>query len=166
MLFPGAKFVPNDFTMDIAQVAALINQTNGSVSEFRTQAWKVSTGGWLFLDHVPGRDDVISYAVAVDREGKIKGVDILECLPRYDAVRNAEWLAQFVGRQESIDDPAASIKIISSTSLSSEHIAQGIKRIYGGLYSVLFERHWLSAGKSFLRTPRGFLQSGKYNRFV
>jgi hypothetical protein len=136
-LFPGDKFTPRDFTMDITQVAALINATSGSVAGYRIKAWKVSSGGWLFLDQVPGRDDVITYAVAVDGAGKIKGIEILECLPRYEAIRSPEWLAQFVGKQHGADDLVAGIEIISGTSLSSEHIAQGVRRVMAA-YALFF----------------------------
>ena len=137
-LFPGAKFIPHDITMDISQVAALIKAAQGSVPGYKIKASKVSTGGWVFLDKVPGRDDLIVYVVGVDTEGKIKGVEILECLPRYDASRSPKWLTQFLGKKHSeTSDLASSIEIISGTSLSSEHVAAGVRRIMAA-YSLFF----------------------------
>ena len=56
LLFPGATFAPEDFTMTIPQVAALMSEIDdGSVYSTKIKAWKVSTGGWVFLDQVIAR---------------------------------------------------------------------------------------------------------------
>ena len=137
-LFPGAKFTPQDLTMDIPQVAALIKAGKGSVPGYKIKAWKVSTGGWMFLDQVPGRDDMIRYAVGVDKDGAIKGVEIIECLPQYEAIRSPRWLNQFLGKRHNEQyDLAAGIEIISGTSLSSEHVSVGVRRIMAA-YSLFF----------------------------
>ena len=137
-LFPGAKFTPHDVTMDIPQVAALIKAGKGSVPGYKIRAWKVSTGGWVFIDQVPGRDDLIRYLVGVDKDGTIRGVEILECLPQYEAIRSPRWLNQFLGKRHSDQyDLAAGIEIISGTSLSSEHVSIGVRRIMAA-YSLFF----------------------------
>ncbi len=137
-LFPGAKFTPRDITMDIAQVAALIKEGRGSVPGYKIKAWKASTGGWVFIDQVPGRDDLIRYVVGVNKDGSIKGVEILECLPQYEAIRSPRWLTQFNGKHHNPQyDLAAGIEIISGVSLSSEHVAVGVRRIMAA-YALFF----------------------------
>lgn len=129
-IFPGAKFTPADFTMSETQVDALIKATNATVFRSRVKAWKVSTGGWFFLDQVPGRDDRITYAIGIDETGAVKSIEVLVCLAGWSGVRDAKWRSQFEGKAHR---PGANmlgeIANISGTTLSVEHIVEGVTRM-------------------------------------
>lgn len=99
------------------------------------RAWKAQAGGrtlGLFVfDHVIGKHLYIDYAVALDPGGRILRVDILQYRESYGGeVRQASWLAQFVGKTSA--SPLAinqDIRNISGATLSSHHVTEGVKRI-------------------------------------
>ncbi len=129
-IFPGAKFTPADFTMNEAQVDALIKATNATVFRSRVKAWKVSTGGWFFLDQVPGRDDRITYAIGLDEKGEVKSIEILVCLAGWSGVRDGKWRAQFEGKGHRPGaNLMAEVANIAGTTLSVEHIVEGVTRM-------------------------------------
>jgi hypothetical protein len=128
-LFPGATFTPAFFRLNESQYNKLVNVGNVTVWNREVKVWKVSTGGWFILDQVLGRDDWVSYAVALDDQGKVIGVEVLVCEDRYDQIRNPAWLAQFKGRQHGTLRLEGDIRVISGTTLSSDHITGGVKRL-------------------------------------
>lgn len=111
-LFPGAKFSP----LDIAR---------------RERVWRASPGGWFILDEVLGKHELISYAVGLDPQGRVRGVEILEYRESHGGeVRDASWREQFTGK--SAADPLQldrDIRNISGATLSCRHITDGIKRL-------------------------------------
>jgi hypothetical protein len=130
LIFPGAQFTPSDFVLSDDQIAQLLKQTEAPLFRRQVKVWRVSTGGWFFLDQVIGRDDRITYAVGLDRTGAVKGVEILTCLQKYDGIRRPDWLAQFVGKQYSNEsDLLNQIATISGSTLSTTHITEGVKRL-------------------------------------
>jgi hypothetical protein len=130
LIFPGATFTPADFTLAPGQVEELIRVSQTTVFHSKVKAWRVSTGGWFFIDQVIGRDDRVTYALGVDEQGAVKGVEVLVCVPGYDKVREPRWLDQFHGkRYGDAGDLTGQVSIISGTTLTSEHITEGVKRI-------------------------------------
>jgi len=130
LMFPGATFTPADFTMLPAQVEELIKVSQTTVFHSKVKAWRVSTGGWFFVDQVIGRDDRVTYALGVDEKGTVKDVEVLVCVPGYDKVREPRWLDQFRGkRYGDAGDLTGQISIISGTTLTSTHITEGVKRL-------------------------------------
>jgi hypothetical protein len=89
------------------------------------RAWKVSTGGWFILDQVMGRDDRVTYAIGLDQDGTVRGIEILVCVAGYDGIRRPGWRSQFVGKKSPNFNDIASI---SGATLSAMHIAEGVKR--------------------------------------
>ena len=134
-MFPGATFAADFVKLDQDQFNAIISDSDVNVWTRDIKAWKVSTGGWFILDQVRGRDDWISYAVGITPQGKVKQIEILECLEKYDGITQPEWLAQFYGRRHGnkFDD----IQIISGSTLSSSQLAAGVKRIMSTYALVL-----------------------------
>jgi hypothetical protein len=129
-IFPGASFKPADFTMSEDQVDALIKATNATVFRSRVKAWKVSTGGWFFLDQVPGRDDRITYAIGINEDGSLKGIEVLVCLAGWSGVRDSGWRQQFEGKlHRSGANLMSEIANIAGTTLSVEHIVEGVTRM-------------------------------------
>ena len=125
--FPDAQFTPHHFTLDRDQVAKVIGDSRAPVINTDVKVWKVSTGGWFFLDQVYGLDDRITYALALDETGAVTRIEILECAEGYEAVRDQEWLSGFYGARYSTSK--FDVESISGSSLSSEHIKGGVKRL-------------------------------------
>ena len=101
------------------------------------RVWKAQAGekviGLFVFDRVIGKHLYIDYTVALDPGGRVHRVDILQYRESYGGeVRQASWLAQFVGKTSAsplhVDQD---IRNISGATLSSHHVAEGVKRILG-----------------------------------
>jgi len=122
-------------TVDAAQKLAFPSATrfveNGGAT------WKAMAGerllGLFVLDHVIGKHLYIDYAVALDTSGRVTRVEILQYRESYGGeVREASWLAQFVGKANgSTLKVGADIRNISGATLSSMHVTEGVKRVLG-----------------------------------
>lgn len=120
-------------TVDAAQKLAFPSATrfieNGGL------AWKAQAAdkllGLFVVDHVVGKHLYIDYAVALDPAGHVMRVDILQYRESYGGeVREAGWLAQFVGKTSSSPlKVGGDIRNISGATLSSLHVTEGVKRI-------------------------------------
>lgn len=130
-MFPGADFTPAFTMLSEAQAAAIQKQSGQRVLDRQLRAWKVSGGGWFVVDQVIGKHEFITYAVGLDASGAVKQVEILEYRESYgDQVRGAAWRAQFVGKRAGAPlKLGQDIKNISGATLSSKHVADGVRRI-------------------------------------
>ena len=129
VLYPGASFTPADFTLTDDQVDRLKSDYRVPLMRPAIKAWRVSTGGMLFLDQVYGLDDVVTYLVGVGDDGTVQGIEILACNKDYCGISKPEWRAQFVGKAAGRWDPATAVSATSGASNSSTHVAEGIKKI-------------------------------------
>jgi hypothetical protein len=137
ILFPGATFTPDFRTLTEQQMQTIVDTHHVRFQEMQIRVWRVSTGGWFVLDHVPGRDDEVIYAVALDANGGITGIEVLACLTEYSQIRRHEWLAQFFGRHAGELKLNDDIKIASGATLSSRHITEGVVRVLATYAQVL-----------------------------
>lgn len=130
-LFPQASFARADQTLTAAQIAAIQKQCGQRPPSPRLHAWRVSTGGWFLLDQVIGKHEFITYAVGLDGSGAVTGVEILEYRESYGGeVRQPGWRAQFVGKRFGAPlKVGRDIRNIAGATLSSKHIADGVKRL-------------------------------------
>ncbi len=128
LLFPGATMTPADFTMSEHQVDQLINLTGSTVYRSKVRAWRASTGGWFFVDQVPGRDDRVTYALAIDPSGIVRGVEVMIGLPEYGAITTPEWRQHFHGRKHDTTGESE-IPIVSGQTLTTAHVGEGINRL-------------------------------------
>lgn len=131
LLFPDTTFTM-DFRMLTDQQASAIEKTSGvNVLARDLQVWRVSTGGWFIVDQVVGKHEFIPFALALDDEGAVKGVEILEYREAYGGqVRNPAWRAQFQGKRQGAPlTLRKDIQNISGASLSCRHITDGVKRL-------------------------------------
>lgn len=117
-------------------VAAEIERFSGVKLRFTdVPVWKVTEGGkpagFFFVDEVYGKHEFITYAVALDAEGKVRGIEVMDYRETYGyQVREAAWRAQFTGK--GVADPLkleADIQNISGATLSCKHVTEGVKRI-------------------------------------
>ena len=98
--------------------------------------WKATDGSWLVIDEVVGKHEMITYAVAINPNGSIAGIEVLEYVESYGyEVAEAQWRKQFIGKTAS--DPIKlnqDIQNIGGATLSCKHLTDGVKRV-----TVLFE---------------------------
>jgi len=95
------------------------------------RVWKASTGQYFIVDEVVGKHEKIKYAVSLEANGAVKQIEVLTYRESYGSeVRRPEWLSQFFGKtSKDTLKLGADIQGISGATLSSKHIAQGVKRI-------------------------------------
>lgn len=142
-LFPGATFHADFFDLTDAEYAALHSTETPQWVRY-VRAWRVSGGtsggGWFVVDQVLGRDDIVVYAVGIDAAGTVTGVEVMSCLPRYDQVRDPAWLHQLAGARYGQYN-FRQVTLISGTSFSAAHIAEGVQRVLRTHDLLLKNRH-------------------------
>ena len=93
--------------------------------------WKSTDGSWLIIDEVVGKHEMITYAVAINSNGSVSGIEVLEYVESYGyEVAEAQWRKQFVGK--TANDPIKlnqDIQNIGGATLSCKHLTDGVKRI-------------------------------------
>jgi hypothetical protein len=99
------------------------------------RAWKALQGGdllgYVFVDEVLGRQDMITYAVGIDRSGRMGPLEILAYRESHGGeIRGNAWRNQFDGRAglEHLRF-GTDIKNIAGATLSCEHVTQGVRWI-------------------------------------
>lgn len=105
------------------------------------RAWHARAGdrplGWLFVDQVIGKSELITYAVALDERGAVMSIEILDYRESHGGeIRLAGWRKQFVGKTGA--DPVElnkDIRNISGATLSCRHVTEGVQRLLR-LYKV------------------------------
>lgn len=139
VLFPGASLTPDHRTLTGDQVKAIEKSSGINVLTRDLRAWRASTGGWFIVDQVVGKHEFIPFALALDRDGAVTGVEILEYRETYgDQIRQVAWRAQFLGKRPGAPlKLAVDIQNISGATLSCRHIADGIKRLLATYALVL-----------------------------
>jgi hypothetical protein len=128
ILFPGASFTKDFIWLSEAQRVSIQNAARTPQWVNEVKAWRVSSGGWFVVDQVQGRDDMLSYAIGIDGQGGVTGIEILECLEDYSGIRNPAWRRQFVGLGKEEVGDESKFKTISGASLSSSHLIDGVRR--------------------------------------
>lgn len=106
-------------------------------------AWRVEAGGrlagWFLVDEVYGKHEFITYAVALDATGAVRGIEIMDYRETHGGqVRNPAWRAQFTGKRAGAPlELDEDIKNISGATLSCKHIADGVRRLLASYEAVL-----------------------------
>ena len=87
--------------------------------------------GYVVLDEVIGKVELISYAVGIANDGSIKQVEILAYRESHGSeIRLPAWRQQFAGKTVQAPIQVGSdIANISGATLSCTHVTEGIKRI-------------------------------------
>lgn len=130
-IFPGAQFTAAFVSLSDDQARQIEKQTGVNVRNRQVRAWKVSGGGWFILDEVVGKHEFITWAIGLNADGSVKGIEIVDYRESYGYdVRNPQWRQQFVGK--TVADPLTlnqDIHNISGATLSCKHVADGVKRV-------------------------------------
>lgn len=139
VMFPGERLSKADLMLTPAQVKAIETSSGINVRVKQVQVWKASGGGVFFVDQVLGKHEYITWALALNADGGVRGIEILDYRETYGSeVRNPRWRAQFSGKKNGdalkLD---RDIKNISGATLSCRHITDGVKRLLA-TYDVVF----------------------------
>ena len=104
----------------------------------RSVAWRTiaaykdnSLLGYVVLDDVIGKFELISYAVGLLPDASVKQVEILTYRESHGfEIRNANWRRQFVGKTANTGLVVGEgIANISGATLSCAHVTDGVRRI-------------------------------------
>ena len=130
LMFGDEALSPLPLILSPEQSAAIEKDSGVKVYAGSLRAWKAADG-YFFVDAVIGKHDLITYAVALSADGKLRQLEILEYREAYGGdVRNPRWRAQFIGKQHG--DPVRigeGIQNVSGATLSCEHLTDGIRRL-------------------------------------
>ena len=130
-LFPGEAMSPLPVQLTSEQAKAVHQASGLRVRERALKVWHAASGGWFYLDQVLGKHEMITYALALDANGAVTGLEILDYRETYGGeVRNPKWRAQFTGKTHG-----AALKLdvdivnLSGATLSSAHVTEGVRRL-------------------------------------
>ena len=135
-LFPDtSEFVHRPLTLSAEQRKLLAKGLPSNSPSPGQGVWEARSEGKLLgfvvVDEVIGKHDLITFAVALDPEGSVKRVEILEYREPYGyEVRNGRWLRQFAGKRyrDSLQVDRE-IQNISGATMSCEHVTAGVRRV-------------------------------------
>ena len=136
LMFPEATgFRPHDVALTMAQMQQ-IEKLAGLPA--RSVNWRVFAAmkgdaeiGFVVLDDVIGKFELISYAVGLNVDATVRQVEILTYRESHGAeIKNPAWRKQFIGKNAqagiAIGDGIANI---SGATLSCTHVTDGVRRI-------------------------------------
>ncbi len=136
LAFPSAtRFVEAHVIFQPSDVAAIERRSGEKVRTRGQQVWRAFIEdrfvGFFIIDYVIGKHLVIDYAVALEPDGRVRRVEIMEYRESYGGeINSRSWLEQFVGKTSH--DPLTvdrDIRNISGATLSSHHVTEGIRRV-------------------------------------
>lgn len=134
-LFPEAEaFETRSVQFDAAQLQALAAHGVNPRSASWTARVALRGGaplGWVLVDKVIGKAELIDYAVGIGLDGAVRQIEILSYRESHGhEVRLPAWRRQFVGK-----GPGAAMRVgedianISGATLSCTHVTDGVRRI-------------------------------------
>lgn len=134
-MFPDADgFVSQEVVLDAGQ----LQQLSAQGVRGRSTRWPVrvarrggATIGFVIVDEVVGKFELITYAVAIGPEGALRSVEVLSYRESHGhEIRLPAWRRQFVGKTSASPlRVGEDIANISGATLSCTHVTQGIRRI-------------------------------------
>ncbi|MBM3394419.1 MAG: FMN-binding protein [Betaproteobacteria bacterium] len=135
LMFPDSTFVASHLTLNSDQRKAVEKLSGQAMRIPDHKVWKVEKGGklvgYFFVDEVWGKHELITYAVGITAEGKVRQVEVLDYRETHGfEIRNPRWRQQFVGK--SLDDNLVlnkAIKNITDATMSCRHVTDGVRRL-------------------------------------
>ena len=135
LMFPDAdRFESRDIDLDAAQLQALAAQG----VQPRSAHWAVRIAqrggtplGFVVVDEVIGKFELITYAVGIGADGAVKQVEVLSYRESHGhEIRLPAWRKQFIGKTSTSPlKVGEDIANISGATLSCTHVTDGVKRI-------------------------------------
>ncbi len=136
VIFPEAtSFRHQDIALSTAQMQQ-VEKLAGVPS--RSVNWRVVAAlkgeqliGYVVLDDVVGKFELISYAVGLNPDASVRQVEILSYRESHGGeIRNPAWRRQFVGKRAQTGIAIGEgIANISGATLSCTHVTDGVRRI-------------------------------------
>lgn len=135
LMFPDAeRFEVREISLDSSQM----QQLDAQGVRARSVRWSVRVAqrggvalGYVVVDEVIGKFELITYAVGIGVDGAVKQVEVLSYRESHGhEIRLPAWRKQFVGKTNASpihvgDD----ISNISGATLSCNHVSEGVKRV-------------------------------------
>ncbi|MGA9334843.1 MAG: FMN-binding protein [Rudaea sp.] len=114
---------------------AAIRKAIDAPAGWMPQVWQARKGdavlGWLMVDRVIGKSELVTYALAVNATGAVIALDVLDYRESHGGeIRLSAWRRQFDGKTAA--DPVKlnhDIKNISGATLSCRHVTEGVRRL-------------------------------------
>jgi Na+-translocating ferredoxin:NAD+ oxidoreductase RnfG subunit len=127
----ASPFERREILLTKEQVASIEKATGQTVRNSKLVAFVDKNKNAVLIDQVLGKHELITFAVGVNADGTVRGIEILEYRETYgQQVKNADWRKQFIGLKKSAPIKiGADIKNISGATLSSAHVTAGVKRL-------------------------------------
>ena len=136
LAFPQADgFAPFAYSPTPEQRAAIDKAAHARATAGDPIVWRATAGGkplgWFIVDNVIGKVERITYALALDEDGAIRSIEILDYRETHGyEVRNAAWRRQFEGKSARTPlEFGDNIKNISGATLSCRHLTDGVRRL-------------------------------------
>lgn len=135
MFADAQEFAPAPLKLSKEQSAEVERLSGVSVRIPDQQVWMVRADGkslgWFIVDEVIGKHELITYAVALNADGSVRQIEVLEYRETYGyEIHNPNWRRQFVGkRQGDTLKLEQDIRNITGATLSCRHITEGVKRV-------------------------------------
>ncbi len=130
-LFPGAKLIHSPVLLTEAQREKMRSLSSVREPFKGERVWRTEQGEWFIVDEVLGKHEMVKYALAINANGTIKGIEIMEYVESYGyEVGEASWRNQFVGKgSDATLKLNQDIKNVSGATLSCKHVTDGVKRL-------------------------------------
>lgn len=135
LMFPEAeRFEAREIRLDAPQM----QQLDAQGVRTRPSRWSVRVAqrggvalGFVVVDEVIGKFELITYAVGIGLDGAVKQVEVLSYRESHGhEIRLPAWRRQFVGKTNSSPMRVGEdIANISGATLSCNHVSEGVKRV-------------------------------------
>jgi Na+-translocating ferredoxin:NAD+ oxidoreductase RnfG subunit len=135
MFADATQFVDSSLTLsdeqrDQIKAKAGVRQRSATVRVWRAQQ-EQQTLGWLLVDEVIGKHEMITYATAISVDGRVLGVEILSYRETHGGqIRGQAWRDQF--KNKALTQPVKlgqDIVNISGATLSCRNVTDGVRRL-------------------------------------
>jgi len=127
LMFPDAeRFEVREFAADAGSTRA-----GSAPMQMRIARRGQATLGYVVVDEVIGKFELITYAVGLNRDGSVRQVEVMDYRESHGyEIRLPAWRRQFEGRTAAspirVGDDIANI---SGATLSCRHVTDGVRRI-------------------------------------
>jgi len=107
----------------------------GAAAGWSPRIWQARAAdqgqGWLIVDQVLGKSELITYALALDAAGVVISIEVLDYRESHGGeIRMPAWRHQFVGKTaKDSGELTREIKNISGATLSCRHLTEGVQRL-------------------------------------
>ena len=139
LMFEGHVLTRDFRALTLAQMQAIETDSGVKVTNPQLSAWRDNAGGWFLLDQVIGKHEFINYALALDANGVVRQLEVLDYHESYGGeVHLPAWRRQFVDKHHGSPlQLNGDIKNISGATLSCGHITDGVRRLLATYALVL-----------------------------